>query len=78
MNSGKMTHANLTTPMKGMSKALIMSLHLLVCPEKLPLPMAYHEAWTPFNILNVKLRYIPIIQVVAKKLDSLFWVSVHF
>ena len=75
MNTGRMTHANLTSEMRGMSKALNMSLHLLVCPEKLPVQMAYNKAWTPLNILNIKRRYLPIIHVVARKLDSLFWVS---
>ena len=61
--------------MKGMSKALNMSLHLLVCPEKLPLPMAYFKAWSPLDITKIRLRFIPIVQLLARKLDSLFWVS---
>ena len=72
-----MTHSNLTSEMKGMSKALNMSIHLMVCPEKLPLPMAYDQAWTPLNILNIKRRFIPIVQLLARKLDALFWVRVE-
>ena len=75
MNTGRMSHSNLTSEMKGMSKALNMSICLLICPEQLPLPMTYEQAWSPLNVLNIKKRYIPILQVVAKKLDSLFWVS---
>ena len=73
-----MTHSNLTSEMKGMSKALNMALHLLVCPERLPLPMAYNRAWSPFNVLNIKKRYLPIVHVMASKLDALFWVSLKF
>ena len=75
MNTGRMNHSNLTSEMKGMSKALNMSICLLICPEQMPLPMTYEQAWSPLNVLNIKRRYIPILQVVARKLDSLFWVS---
>lgn len=72
-----MTHSNLTTEMKGMSKALVMSICLLICPEQMPLPMTYEQAWSPLDILKIKKRYIPIVQVLARKLDSLFWVSIE-
>ena len=77
LNTGRMNHSNLTTEMKGMSKALTMSICLLICPEQMPLPMTYEQAWSPLDILKIKKRYIPIVQVLARKLDSLFWVSVE-
>lgn len=76
LNTGRMTTSNLTSEMRGSSKALNMSIHLIVCPEKLPLPMAYNRAWTPLNVSKIQRRYVPIVQVLARKLDALFWVSI--
>ena len=75
LNSGCMTHSSLLSPHRGASKALNMSFGLLVAPERMPNPMAFDQAWTPLDLEKVQLRFLPVLHLIARKLDSLFWVS---
>ena len=75
INNGCMSTSN--GPNKGISKALAQSFGLLIFDTNPYEAFDWSRAWTPLDILQVKMNRIPILMTFALGLDSSFWVS-HF
>ena len=74
LNGGGMNHSKLLSKNGGLSKALIMSLTLMVAPEDINTPMCYWECWTPLNMQRVFRRFIPLVNALCEALTHHFWV----
>ena len=71
-----MSHSNPLSTRGGLSKALIMTVNLMVCPLPLKQPMCFTECWTPFDVTKVEIRFILIIHALGQ-IDDFFMVSTH-
>ena len=77
-NGGRMNHSKLLSENGGLSKALVMSLTLMVAPENINTPMNYWECWSPLDMRRVYVRFIPLISALCESLTFHFWVSSFF
>ena len=75
LNSGCMSHGNIGSKTGGLSKALIMTVCLLVCPLNLDKDMDFSKAWYACDVSNLPRFGLEILWFLNRAVSRHFWVS---
>ena len=75
LNTGCMTHGTIGSGTSGMSKALAMSLCLLICPLNMDQDMNFSAAWYPACLANLPKRNLEILWYLDLAVTKHYWVS---
>ena len=75
LNTGCMSHGTHGSKTSGMSKALAMTLCLLICPLKEDKDMNFMAAWYPACVANLPKRNLEILWYLDLAVTKHFWVS---
>ena len=75
LNSGKMSHGTLGGQNIGLSKALVMSLTLLMRPLTDSIPLDFSEAWFPLDVSTLNHLHLDILRILNASVTKHFWVS---
>ena len=75
LNSGCMSHGLIGAATSGLSKALCMTLSVIVAPLKETEPMDFRKAWYALDVSSIEPLRWEILTVLNASVTKYFWVS---